>query len=88
MTTTTASLKGVDKEVWRKFKAEAAREGKTMARFLAELVREHEAKKEKSNWDEILSFAGSISEKEAKELREASKKVRKGFKLRTYDTDS
>lgn len=36
-----ATIKGVDPEVWKKFKSEAARHGATMGEFLHALIRKH-----------------------------------------------
>lgn len=88
MIKSTTALKGVDREAWKLFKAEAAKHGMTMGEFFSEMVKEHAMKEEKSNWDAILGFAGSISGKEAREMRRKARKIRTDFSLRSHDTHS
>ena len=88
MTKSTTALKGVDREAWRLFKAEAAKHGMTMGEFFSEMVKEHAMKETKSNWDAILGFAGIISGKDAGEMRKKAREIRTAFSLRGHDTHS
>lgn len=88
MTNQTTSIKGVDRETWRLFKAEAARHGMPMGKFLSDVVKEHAMNESKNNWNEILEYAGSISGEEARRMKKEAAKMRKSFSLRHYDAGS
>lgn len=86
MTRTTSAIKNVDKDAWKLFKMEAARHDMAMGEFFSRLVKEHAMKEAGSTWEEILRFAGSISEKDAARMRKEAEALRRGLKMRTYAT--
>ena len=77
----TKTIKGVDEEIWMRFKALAARNRLPMGKLLTDMVKEHEKKSEEF-WDKILHAGKILSDKEAEEINKISRKIRKekGFR--------
>lgn len=73
-------IKNVDSELWNRFKTGAAKHGLAMNQYLAILIEEHENRE--NSWNNIISRAGKITEKEAEELRRRAKTLRKDFSFR------
>lgn len=84
MTRATSGIKNVDKNAWKLFKMEAARHDMAMGEFFSHLVKEHAMREAGSTWEDILRFAGSISEKDAARMRKEAEALRRGLKLRPY----
>ena len=82
----TIVIKNVSPENWNLFKAEAARHGVRHGEFFSRLVKEHlEGEKSGTDaWDKILNRKPRLTEKEAHAIMNASRELRKDFKLR-YD---
>ena len=77
------ALKNVRKEVWQRFKSESARQGLKMGEFFERLVEKHAHAEIKSAvWEKIFRGKPLLSEAEARELRSAIGKFRRGFVFR------
>jgi hypothetical protein len=75
------TIKGMDEETWIKFKMLAVKRRVTMGKLLANMIETYE-RNTNEFWNEILSGKRIISDKEAEELEDSVKKLRKerGFK--------
>ncbi|HKZ50002.1 MAG TPA: hypothetical protein VJ110_03290 [Candidatus Nanoarchaeia archaeon] len=66
-------IKNVDEKSWRSLKAEAAKHGKPIGKFLAYLVEEHtKIESKKSNWEEILKVGKILTDEEARKVKGAT----------------
>ena len=76
-------IKNVPEDKWRIFKSEAARHGEKHSEFFSTLIDEHmqNEAKAKDTWDFILNGKPSISQKEAAVMRNASRALRRSFKM-------
>jgi hypothetical protein len=74
-------IKGVDEETWVNFRALAVKNKIKMAVLLKIMINEFE-KNNKRFWDDILYGEKLMSDKEAEEMFESTKKIRneKGFR--------
>ncbi|MBM3233083.1 hypothetical protein FJZ18_02865 [Candidatus Pacearchaeota archaeon] len=70
------SIKGIDDETWRKFKALAAAKRVTMGVLLTTMIKEYE-KYANDVWDKILHGEKILSDEEAEEMHTVSRKLRK-----------
>ncbi|MEK6871754.1 MAG: hypothetical protein AABX16_02525 [Nanoarchaeota archaeon] len=77
----TRSIKNVDEETWKKFKALAERNKMNMSILLKMMIREFE-KQSKSFWREILTRGKNFTDEEANDIEIITKKIRKerGFR--------
>ncbi|MBS3066331.1 hypothetical protein J4205_00775 [Candidatus Pacearchaeota archaeon] len=75
------SIKNVDEETWREFKAIAAKNNVKMSSLLKIMIKEFE-KNSKDFWNEILNGEKLMSDKEAEEMKILTIKLRKekGFR--------
>ena len=75
------SIKNVDEETWREFKAIAAKHNVKMSSLLKIMIKEFE-KNSKDFWNEILNGEKLMSDKEAEEMKILTIKLRKekGFR--------
>ena len=75
------TIKGIDRELWLKFKELAAKKGMNMGALFKEMVKEYE-KKADDFWDKILHGEKTLSDNEAKEMNDLVDKMRKekGFR--------
>lgn len=78
----TKALKGVDKEVWNTFKAQAAVRGVDMAEYFGMIVEEAQKQDTRRWWNDLLSFIethkSSLTDKDVAEM----KAFRKRFRMR------
>ena len=76
------TIKGINSEKWREFKAIAARKNVPMG-VLFEIMLENYMKEGEGFWKDILSGDRVISDYEAEELYKSVKKLRKdkGFRI-------
>ncbi len=76
------TIKGIDDETWMKFKILAARKRLTMGKLLADMIEEYN-KSSETFWAEILKGERILSDKEADEIENIVKKLRKerGFRV-------
>jgi hypothetical protein len=75
------TIKGISEEKWIKLKMLAAKNKITMGKLVENMIDEYEKENEKF-WKEILNAGKIISDKEAEELLEVSKKIRKEWGFR------
>jgi len=75
------TIKDVDEETWREFKAIAAKNNVKMSSLLKIMIKEFE-KNSKDFWNEILNGEKLMSDKEAEEMKILTIKLRKekGFR--------
>ena len=75
------SIKGVDSETWKEFKALAAKNNLKMSLLLKVMLKEFE-KRSEDFWNDILSGERNLSDNEAKGMIEVVNKSRKerGFR--------
>ena len=75
------TIKDVDEETWREFKAIAAKNNVRMSSLLKIMIKEFE-KNSKDFWNEILNGEKLMSDKEAEEMKILTIKLRKekGFR--------
>ena len=76
------AIKGVDEGTWARFKAEAARRRMHACQYFKQLV--DSSITFKPNFDEIMATAGSLSDKDAEEIRKVGREIRKNFKMREW----
>ena len=69
------TIKDVDEETWRKFKAIAVKNNVRMSSLLKLMIKEFE-KNSKDFWDEILNGEKLMSDKEAEEMKILTIKLR------------
>ena len=75
------TIKDVDDETWAEFKELAAQHNVKLGIFFKSLVQEYE-KNTTSFWDKVLNEQQILTEKEANELSQVTKKVRKEYGFR------
>lgn len=77
----TKTIKDVDEMAWRKLKVFSAEHGIKMGKLLEKMTEDYE-KRSKDFWKLILSGEKILSDKEAEEMKEVVKKLRKerGFR--------
>ena len=77
------SIKNVDDETWRRFKALAVAKGVGMAILLKNMVDNFEKSEKENSWDFILKGEKLLSESEATEFSKVSSELRKekGFRI-------
>ena len=75
------TIKDVDEETWREFKAIAAKNNVKMSSLLKIMIKEFE-KNSKDFWNEILNGEKLMSDKEAEEMKILTIRLRKekGFR--------
>ncbi|HLC53150.1 MAG TPA: hypothetical protein VJK03_01280 [Candidatus Nanoarchaeia archaeon] len=73
----TKTIKGVDEETWARFKMLAAKNRITMGKLMKSMVREYEKKKTEEIWEKILHSGKILSDKEADNISEITRKMRK-----------
>lgn len=78
---TTKTIKGVDDEIWYKFRSLAVKNRIGMGKLLGELINEYEPKS-KEFWKEVLEGEKILTDKEATELLNEVTRSRKehGFR--------
>jgi len=76
------SIKGIDDRTWFEFKALAAKKRLPMGKMLSVIVEEYKKNSDKF-WDEILNGEKILSDREARDMNNILKKVRKerGFRI-------
>lgn len=75
------TIKGVDEDTWYRFRSLAVKHRMGMGELLNEIIKEHEDKS-KEFWNEILESKKLLSDKEADELLNKTKKLRKEYGFR------
>ncbi|MDO8459916.1 MAG: hypothetical protein Q7S74_02300 [Nanoarchaeota archaeon] len=77
----TKCIKGVDEETWKEFKTLAVKNNMKMSILLKIMVNEFE-KNSKDFWKEILSRKKSLTDEEAGDIENITKRIRKerGFR--------
>ncbi len=75
------TIKGVNREVWLRFKELAAKKGMKMGDLFENMVKEH-SKKSDDFWSEILSGEKRLTDKEAEDMNKTVKKLRKEWGFR------
>ncbi len=75
-------IKNINGESWRTFKAESAKHSMKMGEFFSELVEEHKERCNKSTLKDLLFSKKTLTEEDAKNIRESMREFRKGFKSR------
>ena len=70
------SIKNVDEETWREFKAIAAKNNVRMSSLLRIMIKEFE-KNSKNFWNEILNGEKLMNDKEAEEMKILTIRLRK-----------
>lgn len=70
------TIKGIDEEAWTKFKMLSVKRHVTMGRLLVNMIKTYE-KNAEDTWNEILNGKRILSDKEAKEMHNITKKLRK-----------
>ncbi len=73
-------IKNVEERSWRKFKARAAENNATLGKYFSDIVDKKES--QKGTLTDILSRRPTLTKKEAEEMKKASEKLRKEFKMR------
>ncbi len=71
------AVKNVDREIWLKFRAEAAMNDMKMGDFFAFLMKEHRAHEISDDITEIVGAAGHISGKALEKIEKTWRKERK-----------
>ena len=76
----TKALKGVDEEVWNRFKAQAASRGVDMAEYLGMIVEEAQKQNTKEWWNNLLSFIethkSSLTDNDVARMKDFRKRFR------------
>ena len=78
----TKTVKGINDNVWRKFKTLAAEKDMPMGSLFGLMVDDF-SKHSNSFWEKILSGEKILSDKEAEEIEKITKKLRKEKGFRT-----
>ena len=73
-------IKGVEEEVWKKFKITAIKRNRKISELFNELVKNVNV--HSGNWDKIKKHTGLLNDREAEEIKKATKDFRKNFKFR------
>lgn len=73
-------IKNVNQENWKKFKIEAINRDRNLGELFNELV--DDIKSAEGNWEKIKKSKGSLTDKEAEEMKKHMKEFRKGFEFR------
>lgn len=83
---TTKAIKDVPDDVWRAFKSQADMEGKKLAEYLEELVKnaQEERRNVKKIWQDILSSKSDHPELYGKSFERRIKEFRSGFDMREF----
>ena len=76
MNKNTKTIKGIDEKTWAAFKVIAAKKRLPMGRLFSSMVKSYE-KNVDNTWDAILHSGKLLSNKEAEELHEITRKIRK-----------
>jgi len=76
------TIKGVDDEAWAKFKSLAAKNQMKMGQMFERMVEKQKEQENKEFWDFILNGERLLSDKEAEEMLEVSRKNRKEYGFR------
>ncbi len=78
----TKAIKGVDEEIWNRFKAQATRKGMDMSEYLGYIVEEAEKSDTKKWWNELKTFIEGHKSTLTDEDVERMKDFRKRFRMR------
>ena len=78
---TIKTIKGVDEDTWYRFRSLAVKSRIGMGNLLNEMIKEYE-NKSKEFWNDILESEKLLSDKEADELLNRMKKLRKEYGFR------
>ena len=78
----TKAIKGVDEEVWNRFKAQATRKGMEMSEYLSYIVEEAERNDTKKWWKDLLTFVDGHKSALTKGDIARMKAFRKRFMMR------
>ena len=80
---TVKTIKNIDDETWYKLKGLSVKNRTTIGRLLKKMINEYE-QKSKNSWDKIMSYKGTLTDKQAEELLQNIKKERKEFGFRKW----
>jgi hypothetical protein len=75
----TITIKGVNQEIWKKFKADATRQGQTMAEHFANVVKQHCVE---MSWETAFQSAQQLRQKSGK--WQGSEEIRKWREKRVF----
>ncbi len=78
----TKAIKGVDEEVWNRFKAQATGKGMEMSEYLGYVVEEAEKNETKKWWNDLLAFVEGHKSALTDEDVERMRAFRKRFRMR------
>lgn len=70
------TIKGIDERTWVDFKTLAAKKRLTMGKLFGSMVKSYE-KNVDNTWEIILHSGKVLSDKEAKEMHEITRRIRK-----------
>ena len=74
-------IKNINDESWRMFKSESVKHDMRVGEFFSILVEEHKERCNKSTLKDLLFSKKTLTEKDAKNIKESMREFRKGFKF-------